>query len=71
MKCRYVINAGTKDQKVSDGQGSHSPFVTALLQSSVGTGDDEECDVELLKKEHELRELGVVFWGRVAHRVRV
>ena len=55
MKCRYVINAGTKDQEVSDGRGSHSPFVRALLQSSAGTGNDQECDIEALKKEIEVR----------------
>ena len=55
MKCRYVINAGTKDEEVSDGRGSHSPFVTALLQSSAGTGNDQECDIEALKKEIEVR----------------
>eukprot|EP00946_MAST-07B_sp_MAST-7B-sp1_P005319 g5319.t1 len=55
MRCRYVINAGKKDEVVGDGHGTHSPFVTALLQSSAGTGNDEECDVETLKKEIENR----------------
>ena len=50
MRCRYVINAGTKDEEVSgDGAGAHSPFVTAILQSKVGTGDDQQCDVEDLE----------------------
>ena len=53
MKCRYVINAGSEDEVVSDGRTGHSPFVDALLKSSAGTGDDEECDIEMLKKEIE------------------
>ena len=40
---------------MSDGRGAHSPFITALLQSSAGTGNDEECDIEMLKKEIENR----------------
>ena len=53
MKCRYVINAGSKDEEVSDGHSGHSPFVEALLKSSAGTGNDEECDIEMLKKQIE------------------
>ena len=51
LRCRYVINAGTKDEEVSDGFGSNSPFVTAILQSKAGSGDDHECHVGELQSE--------------------
>jgi hypothetical protein len=50
MRCRYVINAGTKDEQVSDGEGAHSPFVEAILQSKVGRGEDQ-CSVEDMKTD--------------------
>lgn len=57
LKCRYVINAGTGNQKVHDGDGLNSPFVTAILNSDVI--NDGQCSIKDLASDivHKTSEL--------------
>lgn len=57
LKCRYVINAGTGIQKVHDGDGLNSPFVTAILKSDVI--NDGQCSIKDLAADivHKTSEL--------------
>jgi len=57
LKTRFVINAGNGNQKVHDGDGFNSPFVTAILNSDVV--NDGQCSIKDLAADvvHKTSEL--------------